>query len=120
MSLRDRILSILLGSLVLFLSLGPSLHKMELPNSSNSAESIFKPCDCAEHRQPHNSDSQPLIFSDGDCELCKFYQQFNVTLDLHEGPLLDEAVTDTTVLSVSPARVDTRKASARGPPVASA
>jgi len=120
----------LLGYLGLLLNLGPSMHHAHcfgLHHQESSSTGAVIPglasdaacgCDCHQHHDTSDQDSDCSVYGDHDCLLCKFFEECNFVITVFQ---LDEGHSSLSLLGrLTPVCPTTYAVltTARGPPLA--
>ena len=107
----------LLGFLVLFLNLGPSLHRaqFEMAQEDGTHETVSL-CSCAFHQAMTNEAGSSSLIGDEDCQFCQFFAQYNVTLVAFEATGAVSLNPVWLQAQILPVEVASLVATARGPP----
>ena len=118
MFLRQLKIVLLLAYLVLFWNLAPAAHHADLFGlHANHGQSESVACCCGTH---HHPDSSGSVVPFHDCAFCKFFDQFNVVIEIEESVVEAAPVFLATLLSPPIHNVQAYSPTARGPPVAHA
>ena len=73
---------LLLGYLVLLLNLGHSMHRAIIPHFHQDASDsvvVQSGCSCCLHSSPVDP-SESVVYANLDCSICKFFQNYHVTI----------------------------------------